>query len=91
MNKVELIAAVAEKTGMSKKDSEKALTAFTDTVKETLKNGEKVSIVGFGIFEAKKRAARKGINPRTKEKITIPASVAPTFKTGKSLKEALGK
>ena len=91
MNKVELIAAVAEKTGMSKKDSEKALTAFTDTVKETLKNGEKVSIVGFGIFEAKKRAARKGNNPRTKEKITIPASVAPTFKAGKSLKEALGK
>ena len=91
MNKVELIAAVAEKTGMSKKDSEKALTAFTDTVKETLKKGEKVSIVGFGIFEAKNRAARKGINPRTKEKITIPASVAPTFKAGKSLKEALGK
>ena len=76
MNKVELIAAVAEKTGMSKKDSEKALTAFTDTVKETLSKGEKVSIVGFGIFEAK---------------ITIPASVAPTFKAGKSLKEALGK
>ncbi|NLW69987.1 MAG: HU family DNA-binding protein [Eubacteriaceae bacterium] len=91
MNKVELIAAMAEKTGMSKKDTEKTLAAFTETVKETLQNGEKVSIVGFGIFEAKKRASREGINPRTGEKIMIPETTAPTFKAGKSLKEALGK
>ncbi len=89
MNKVELIAAVAEKTNISKKDAEKIITAFTETVTETLKKGDKVSLVGFGTFEAKERAAREGINPRTKEKIKIKASKAPSFKAGKALKEAI--
>ncbi len=87
MNKVELIAAVAEKAELSKKDTEKFITAFTETVTETLKKGDKVSLVGFGTFEAKERAAREGINPRTKEKIKIAASKAPTFKAGKALKD----
>ena len=91
MNKIGLIAAMAEKTGASKKEAEKMLAAFTDTVAEALKDGEKVSIVGFGIFEAKKRAARNGINPQTKEKIVIPESVCPSFKAGKALKEAMTK
>ncbi len=91
MNKVELIAAIAEKTDSSKKEAEKMLSAFTDTVAETLRNGEKVAIVGFGIFEAKKRAARDGINPRTKERIVVPESISPTFKAGKTLKQALTK
>ncbi len=91
MNKVELIAAIAEKTGSSKKEAEKMLSAFTETITETLKSGEKVTIVGFGIFEAKKRAARDGINPRTKERIVIPESIFPTFKAGKTLKEAMIK
>lgn len=91
MNKVELIAAIAEKTDSSKKEAEKMLSAFTDTVAETLRNGEKVVIVGFGIFEAKKRAARDGINPRTKERIVVPESISPTFKAGKTLKQALTK
>lgn len=89
MNKVELIAAIAEKANISKKDAEKVVGAFTDTITETLKKGEKVSLVGFGTFEAKTRAAREGINPRTKEKIKIQASKAPSFKAGKALKEAI--
>lgn len=91
MNKVELIAAIAEKTNLTKKDTERMLLAFTDTVTETLKQGEKVSIVGFGIFEAKTRASREGINPRTKEKITIGQTISPTFKAGKTLKESLNE
>ena len=91
MNKVELIAAIAEKTDSSKKEAEKMLSAFTDTVAETLRNGGKVAIVGVGIFEAKKRAARGGINPRTKERIVVPESISPTFKAGKTLKQALTK
>ena len=91
MNKTELIAAVAEKTGMTKKDAEKVVITVFDTVTETLAAGEKVQIVGFGTFEAKKREARVGRNPKTNETIEIPASVAPAFKAGKSLKEALEK
>ena len=87
MNKSELITKMAEKSGLTKKDSEKALASFLDTVVETLKNGDKVSLVGFGTFEVRQRAAREGLNPRTKEKINIAASKAPGFKAGKSFKE----
>ena len=86
MNKTELVESIAQKTGLSKKDSESALNAFLDTVKETLKNDDKIQLVGFGSFEVRKRAARKGINPQTKEEIKIPASKAPVFKAGKALK-----
>ncbi len=89
MNKVELISAIAEKTGFTKKDAENMIAAFTETVTEALAKGEKVSLVGFGTFETKTRAAREGVNPRTKEKISIPASKAPSFKAGKSLKDAV--
>ncbi|MDO4543689.1 MAG: HU family DNA-binding protein [Clostridia bacterium] len=89
MNKTELIAAVADKAGMSKKDAEKAVAAVLNTVEEALKADEKVSLVGFGTFEAKARPARKGHNPATGEEIDIPASKAPTFKAGKALKDAL--
>lgn len=89
MNKNELIAAMAEKTGLSKKDAEKALVAFMDTVTDKLANKEKVQIVGFGTFEARERAARKGINPLTKEPIDIDASVVPAFKAGNALKAAV--
>ena len=91
MNKTELIAAIAERTELSKKDAEKALKAFTDVVAEQMKNGEKVQLVGFGSFEVKKRAARTGRNPKTKEAIEIPASVVPVFKAGKALKDAVAK
>ena len=89
MNKTELIAAMAAKAELSKKDAEKALVAFMNTVIEELKKGEKVQIVGFGTFEARERAARKGINPLTKEQIDIDASVVPAFKAGKALKDAV--
>lgn len=89
MTKAELISAVAEKTELTKKDSEKAVTAIIDAVTEALAGGEKVSLVGFGTFEVKERAARKGINPRTKEAMNIPASKLPAFKAGKVLKEAV--
>ena len=87
MNKAELVAAMAEKAELSKKDAEAALKAFTDVVAEELKKGEKIQLVGFGTFEVTERAARDGINPRTKETIHIPASKAPKFKAMKSLKE----
>ena len=87
MTKAELINAVAQKTELSKKDSEKAVVAVIDAISETLAAGEKVALVGFGTFEVKERAAREGINPRTKETIHIPASKAPKFKAMKSLKE----
>ena len=87
MTKVELINAVAAKTGLTKKDSEKAVSAVFGTITDTLKAGEKVSLVGFGTFDVKTRAAREGINPRTKEKIQIAASKLPTFKAGKALKD----
>ncbi len=89
MNKTELIAAIAEKTELTKKDSEKALKAFIDVVAEQLKKGEKVQIIGFGTFEVSERAARTGINPKTNEKIKIAASKAPKFKAGKALKDSL--
>ena len=89
MNKTELIAAVADKAGLSKKDAEKALKAFTDAVTEELKKGEKVQIVGFGTFEVSERAAREGRNPQTGESMTIAASKSPKFKAGKALKDAI--
>ena len=89
MNKTELIAAMAEKAELSKKDSEKALAAFLEVVEEELVKGGKVQLVGFGTFEVAKRAARTGLNPLTKEKIKIKASKAPKFKAGKALKDKL--
>ena len=89
MNKTELIAAMAEKSGLTKKDSEKALAAFVESVEGALKSGEKVQLVGFGTFEVKNRAARTGINPQTKKPVDIKASKAPAFKAGKALKDAL--
>ncbi len=89
MTKVELVSAVAEKTGLSKKDSEKAVAAVFASITEGLKKGEKLSLVGFGTFEVKERAARPGVNPRTKEPITIAASRTPTFKAGQALKDAI--
>ena len=89
MNKTELVAAIAENAGLSKKDSEKALKAFVEVVTEELKKGEKVQLVGFGTFEVSERPAREGINPQTKEKIEIAASRAPKFKAGKALKDVV--
>ncbi|MDE5966806.1 MAG: HU family DNA-binding protein [Lachnospiraceae bacterium] len=87
MNKTELVAAIAEKTELSKKDAEKAVKAFTDVVAEELKKGEKIQLVGFGTFEVAERPARQGRNPRTGENMPIPASKAPKFKAGKALKD----
>lgn len=89
MNKAELITAMTEKSGLSKKDSEKALAAFMETVVETLKGGDKVSLVGFGTFEVRDRKARNGLNPITKQPMEIAASKAPAFKAGKAFKEEL--
>lgn len=89
MNKTELVAAMAEKAEISKKDAEKALKAFTETVAEELKKGEKIQLVGFGTFETSKRAARTGKNPQTGKAIKIPASTAPKFKAGKGLKDTV--
>ena len=91
MNKAELIAKVAADSGLSKKDSERALTAALDAITAALKEGEKVQIVGFGAFDVKERAERTGRNPKTKEQITIPASRTPQFKAGKALKDAIAK
>ena len=91
MNKAELIATVAEKTGLSKKDSEKAVNATFDTITANLEVGEKVQLVGFGGFETKAREARMGRNPKTKEEIEIPATRVPVFKAGKVLKDAVSK
>ena len=87
MNKSDLVAAMSAKTGDTKKNSEATLNAFIDVVTAALAKGEKVQLVGFGSFETRKKAARKGRNPRTKEEIKIPASKAPAFKAGKALKE----
>lgn len=87
MNRTELIAAIATKTELSKKDAEKALKAFTDVVTEELKKGEKIQLVGFGTFEVSERAAREGRNPSTGEAMTIKASKSPKFKAGKALKD----
>ena len=89
MNKAELIAAIAAKTGETKKSAEEAVNAFVDVVTESLTKGDKVQLVGFGSFEVRKRAARKGRNPQTKEEIKIPASKAPVFKAGKALKDVV--
>ena len=91
MNKAELAAAVAEKTGASKKESEKAVNAVFEAITEALVKGDKVQLVGFGSFELKERAARIGRNPRTKAKIEIPASRVAGFKVGKALKDAVAK
>lgn len=91
MTKAELVTAIAEKTGLTKKDSERALAAFVDSVTESLANGESIQLVGFGTFEVRERAAREGRNPRTKETITIPATKVPAFKAGRALKDAVSK
>ena len=91
MNKSELIAAAAEGAGLTKKDSETAVAAVLEAVTEALAGGDKVSLVGFGTFEVKDRAERKGINPRTKEEISIAASKLPSFKAGKALKESVNQ
>ena len=91
MNKSDLIAAIAAKTGSTKKDAEATLNAFVDVVTDSLVKGDKVQLVGFGSFEVRKRAARKGRNPQTKEEIKIPASKAPVFKAGKALKDLINK
>ena len=91
MNKTELISTVADKTAMTKKDVEKVVNAFFNTVEEALKSGNKVQLVGFGTFEVRERQARKGRNPQTGEEIDIPEARVPVFKSGKSLKNALVK
>ena len=91
MNKSDLIAAIAAKTGSTKKDAEATLNAFVDVVTDSLVKGDKVQLVGFGSFEVRKRAARKGRDPQTKEEIKIPASKAPVFKAGKALKDLVNK
>ena len=91
MNKTELIAAIAEKAGLSKKDAERALNATIDAITASLVAGDKVQVSGFGIFEAKTREARIGRNPRTKEEIKIPATRLPAFKASKTLKDAVAK
>ncbi len=89
MNKTELVEAIAEKSQLTKKDSETALKAFIDVVTEALKNGDKIQLVGFGTFEVAERAARDGRNPQTGEAMEIPAARVPKFKAGKSLKDAV--
>ena len=91
MNKTELIAAVAEKCGITKKDAERVVNATVETITESLVKGEKVQLSGFGIFEVKARAARTGRNPRTNENIEIPATKLPAFKASKTLKDAVAK
>ena len=91
MNKAELINAVAAAADVSKKDAEAVITATVEAITAALQEGEKVQLVGFGSFELKKRAARLGRNPKTKEAIEIPASVVPTFKAGKALKDIVAK
>ena len=89
MNKTELVAAMAEATGLSRKDAEKALKAFTDVVTEEMKKGGKIQLVGFGTFEVSERAAREGRNPQTGKTMPIPASKTPKFKAGKALKDII--
>ena len=89
MTKVELVSKIADKCGSTKKDAEKALTAVIESVTEALQAGDKVSLIGFGTFEVKERAAKEGVNPRTGKKINIAARKVHTFKAGKALKEAL--
>ena len=89
MNKVELIAQIAEKSGLSKKDAEKALAATLEVITDAISGGDKIQLVGFGSFETKEREARTGRNPRTKETIEIPATLVPVFKAGRALKYAV--
>ena len=89
MNKAELVAAMAEKAGLSKKDAEKALSAFVESVQDAVKAGDKVSLVGFGTFECRERAAREGRNPQTGAVVKIAASKVPAFKAGKAFKDLL--
>jgi len=89
MNKAELVAMMTTKANLTKKDSESALNALIESITETMKKGDKVSLVGFGTFETRKRAARNGINPQTKQAIKIPATKAPVFKAGKALKDSV--
>ncbi len=89
MNKAELIATMADKTELSKKDAEKALNAFIDTVTDELKNGDRIQLIGFGTFEISERAERTGRNPQSGETMVIPASKIPKFKAGKALKDAI--
>ncbi|MDE7361358.1 MAG: HU family DNA-binding protein [Oscillospiraceae bacterium] len=89
MTKAELVAAVAGKAELSKKDTEKAIAAVISTISETLAKGESIQLVGFGTFEVRERAARTGINPRTKKKIQIKATKVPAFKAGRGLKDAV--
>lgn len=91
MNKTELVAEIAGKSGLSKKDAEKALTAVVESITDAVVKGEKVQLVGFGSFEVKCRESRMGRNPRTKEAIEIPATRVPVFKAGKALKDAVAK
>ena len=91
MTKTELIAAVAEKAGLTKKDADRVVSATFETIAQALANGDKVQVSGFGIFDTKKREARTGLNPRTKETIQIPASTQPVFKAGKALKDQVSK
>lgn len=87
MNKTELVAAMTEKAGLTKKDAEKALNAFIESVEDAVKSGDKVSLIGFGTFEARERAARTGKNPRTGETLEIAACKVPAFKAGKAFKD----
>ena len=89
MNKTELIAAVAEKTDLSKKDADAAVSAVLGAITDALKAGDKIQLVGFGTFEVRNRAAKQGRNPRTGETMTVPASKVPAFKAGKALKDGL--
>lgn len=91
MNKAEFVAKVAEKAEITKKDAERAVNAFAEAVQEALSQGDRVSLVGFGTFEVRKRAARKGRNPRSGEEIEIAASTVPVFRAGKLLKDAVEK
>lgn len=91
MNKTELVASVAEKAGMTKKDAEKVINAVFSSIEEALANNDKVQIIGFGTFEVKAREERKGRNPQTGKEITIPASKSPVFKAGKGLKDVVNK
>jgi DNA-binding protein HU-beta len=91
VNKAELISSIAEKSNLTKKDAESALKGFVESIEESLEKREKVQLVGFGTFETRDRAERKGRNPRSKEEITIPASTVPVFKAGKEFKERVNK
>ena len=91
MNKTELIASVAEKTDLTKKDTEKVVNALFQSIEEALAAGDKVQLIGFGTFEVRERAEREGRNPQTNETIKIPASKVPAFKAGKSLKDSVNK